>query len=118
MHIFNFSFGERIKFTDLVANLQCHNRSVRNVYSPSSEVEVLKILQTARKLNASVSVRGGGIYLENLFKFKYITHYKAENSWLRRIFTVVIFKKNNQYTYLYVTQDIATLASLFRKTVS
>ena len=29
--------------------------------------EVLKIMQTARKLNASVSVRGGGIYLENLF---------------------------------------------------
>lgn len=63
-YMFPIIFGESIQYADLIANLRCHNRSVRNLYSPSNEEEALAIIRNARWLNASVSVRGGGIILK------------------------------------------------------
>eukprot|EP01035_Chromulina_nebulosa_P024300 gene24300-31613_t len=60
VYMFPSLFGERIKYADLIANLQCHNHSVRYLYAPSNEEEALEIIRSVRGLNVSVSVRGGG----------------------------------------------------------
>ena len=61
VHTFPMLFGECKQYDDLIANLECHNRSIRSLYSPRNIEEALEVIRIARRQSASVSVKGGGI---------------------------------------------------------